>query len=172
MRSKRNRKGTQGKGISSIVEGIRQAFTQHIKKNSAPYAPALSPIVFFLLAHIITLLALIFMQAGMLPKDQVVCKTIVTWAVYGFLPLLLCSYVSFYFIARPVAGVLERKFPLWSEPVLNLSSGAAYGVAIGLFLVLLLNPNSGLSAFLVLLIGIAAGQGNWFFYRKLVRGDA
>ncbi len=171
MRSKRNHKGAQRTGIS-IVDGLRKALVQHVKKNSAPYAPALSPIVFFLLAHILTLLVLIFMQAGMLQKDQVVCKTMVTWAVYGFFPLLLCSYFSFYCIARPVAGALERNFPLWSGSVINLSSGAAYGAAIGLFLVLLLNPNSGFSILLLLLIGIAAGQGNWFFYRKLVRSDA
>ncbi len=171
MRSKRKYKGGPAQE-RSILYGLRKAVTRHLIKNSAPYAPALSPLFFFFLAHIITLLALFCMQTGILQKDQMLYKTMVTWAVYGFLPFLLCSYVSFYCIARPVADLLERRFPFWSSSILNISSGGAYGLAIGLFLVLLLKPHTVLSILLLLLIGLAAGQGNWFFYRKLVNRAA
>ena len=99
MKNKRNHKGLQG-ARGSVIYGMRQAFIQHTKRNGASYAPALSPVVFFFLAHVLTLVTLVFMQ-----KDQVVCKTVVTWAVYGFLPFLLCSYVAFYLVARPSAGL-------------------------------------------------------------------
>lgn len=171
MRSKRKYTGGQAQG-RSILYGLRKAITRHFINNSAPYAPALSPLVFFFLAHIITLLALLFMQTGILQKDYILHKTMVTWAVYGFLPFLLCSYVSFYCIARPVADLLARRFPFWSSSILNISSGGAYGLAVGLFLVLLLKPHTGLSIFLLFFIGLAAGQGNWFFYRKLVNSAA
>jgi hypothetical protein len=126
--------------------------------------------VFFFLAHIVTLLAFVFMQTGVLPKEQLVHKTVVTWAVYGFLPLLLSSYLCFYAVARPAVGVLARKFPLWSDETCNLATGTVYGVAIGLLLLLLLKPAAGFGALLLLLVGLGAGLGNWFFYRKLAGG--
>jgi hypothetical protein len=156
----------------SIFSSMRRAFTEHIKKNGTSYAPAALPILFFFLAHIITLLILVFIKTGMLHVNQTVCKTVVTWAVYGFLPLLLCSYVSFYFVARPAMGMLARRFPLWSAMVLNLSAGAAYGTALGTALVLLLKPEVWFGTLVLFFIGIVAGEGNWFFYRKLVRSDA
>jgi hypothetical protein len=151
---------------------MRKALVQHIQKNIGSYAPALSPVIFFLLAHVLTLLTLVFMKTGVLQSDQGVCKTVVTWAVYGFLPFLLCSYGSFYLVARPAAGALDRKFPDWSVAVRNLASGGVYGAALVLALVLLLRPDTGINRLLLLLIGAAAGQGNWYFYRKLASSDA
>ena len=144
---------------------MRKALVQHVQKNSASYAPAFLPIVFFLLAHVSTLVV------RLLQQDQVVCKTIVTWAVYGFLPLLLCSYGAFYLVARPMVGVLERKFSYWSGTVQNLGVGVTYGAAIGIALALPLNKSVPLwGTLLLLVIGMAVGQGNWFFYRRLMSG--
>lgn len=141
---------------------------QHFRNHVGWYLPALTPVALFLLAHLITLLTFFLTKSGMADQDQEVHKTVVTWAVYGFLPLLLSSYLCFFAVARPAFGVLARKFPLLTEAMLHLSTGASYGVAIGLSLLLLLMPDTGLNALLVLLIGLAVGQGNWFVYRKLV----
>ncbi|MBV5319254.1 MAG: hypothetical protein JZU50_15800 [Desulfobulbaceae bacterium] len=172
MKSRRNHKVSKGIGVSVVWDGLRKALVQHIQKKIGFYAPALSPVVFFFLAHVITLLTLVFIKTGVLQNDQGIYKTVVTWAVYGFLPFLLCSYGSFYFVARPAAGALERKFPDWSATVRNLSSGGVYGAALVLALILLLRPDTGMDRLLLLLIGAAAGQGNWFFYRKLASIDA
>ena len=69
--------------------GVRRAFIQHVKKSGTAYAPALAPLVFFFLAHFVSLLAFVFLKAGALRQEQLVHKTVVTWAVFGFLPLLL-----------------------------------------------------------------------------------
>jgi hypothetical protein len=124
------------------------------------------------MAHLLTLLALICIKSGVLQQEQLIHKTVVTWAVYGFFPLLLCSYCCFFAVAKPVTGLLERKFPHWSPSMLTLSSGAAYGAAMGILLLLLLEPRTLLSAVFLLVIGIVNGLGNWFFYRKLTIVDA
>jgi hypothetical protein len=171
MRTKRNQRTAQKTGIS-IVQGIRKTFIQHVKKNGVMYAPALAPIVVFFLAHIVFLLAFVLMKMGVLQNEQLVHKTIVTWAVFGFPSLLLSSYLCFYVVNRFAVGVLVRKFPLWSATMLNLSIGTVYGGAIGVLLVLLRKPEAWFSALLLLCIGIVAGQGNWFFYRKIAGVDA
>jgi len=171
MRNKRNHRVVQKTGFS-LVKGIHKAFVEHIKKNRLLYAPALAPISLFLLAHLLFLLAFVFMKMGVLQKEQLVHKTVVTWAVFGFPALLLSSYLCFFLVARFAVGILARKFPLWSATMLDLATGAAYGAAIGVFLVLLRKPDAWFSALLLLLVGIATGQGSWFFYRKLAGGDA
>jgi len=150
---------------------MRRALGQHCQKNISSYAPALAPVVFFLLAHVLVLLVLILMKTGAMAPDQAICKTMVTWAVYGLLPFLLCSYGAFYLVARPAARVLEDRFPHWSASERTLVGGAVYGVALILALVLLLRPESGLNTLLLCLIGAAAGMGNWFFYRKFASND-
>ncbi len=171
MRIKRNQRTAKKTGIS-IVHGMRKGFVQHVKKNGVLYAPALAPIVFFFLAHVIYLLAFVLMKMGVLQNEQLVHKAIVTWAVFGFPSLLLSSYLCFYVVNRFAVGVLARKFPLWSATTLNLSIGSVYGGAIGVLLVLLRKPEAWFSALLLLCIGIVAGQGNWFFYRKIAGVDA
>jgi hypothetical protein len=131
------------------------------------YLPALAPLVFFFLAHGITLFTLILVKSGVLPQGQAMHKTLVTWAVYGFLPLLLCSYGCFFAVARPATGLLERRFPEWTPARLSLAAGGAYGAAIGIALLLLLAPKALLSALFLLTIGMATGLANWFLYRKL-----
>lgn len=171
MRTKRNQRTAQKTSLS-IVHGMRQVFVQHVKKNGFFYAPALAPIAVFFLAHIIFLLAFVFMKMGILQHEQLAHKTVVTWAVFGFPSLLLSSYLCFYVVNRFAVAVLTHKFSLWSATRLNLLIGSVYGTGIGVFLVLLRKPEAWFSTFLLLCIGIVAGQGNWFFYRKLASGDA
>jgi len=170
MKNKRNHRAVPRTGVS-IVHGVRRAFIQHVKKSGTAYAPALAPLVFFFLAHFVSLLAFVFLKAGALRQEQLVHKTVVTWAVFGFLPLLLSSYLCFYLVARPVVGSLVRQFPLWSVMRLNLAIGAIYGAAISICMMLLRKPDAWFSMLLLLFIGVAAGQGNWFFYRKLAGGE-
>ena len=171
MRIKKNQRTAQKTGIS-VVHGMRKVFIQHVKKKGVVYAPALAPLVVFFLAHIVFLLAFVLMKMGVLQNEQLVHKTIVTWAVFGFPSLLLSSYICFYVVTRlAVGGMLARKFPLWSATMLNMSIGTVYGAGIGVLLVLLRKPEAWFSTLLLLCIGIVAGQGNWFFYRKLAGND-
>lgn len=170
MKNRRNHRVVK-KSKFSLPSSLGTAFIQHVKKNVTSYAPALAPIGFFFLAHLVTLLLFICMKIGVLPKDQLLHKAVVTWAVYGLLPFLLSSYLCFYFVARPSVKMLERKLPDWPPDKLDWASGAVYGVALGILLEVLLKPTAFGSGMMLLLIGIAAGQGNWFFYRK-VTADA
>jgi hypothetical protein len=168
MSTKRNRRHVPRQPRGSLLAELRKTLAQHFRAHVAWYLPALTPVVLFLLAHLLTLLAFFLTKSGEAYQDQELHKTMVTWAVYGFLPLLLSSYLCFFVVARPAIGVLARKFPLWTDAALHLSAGGAYGLAIGLSLFLLLMPATLLNALLILLIGLAVGQGNWFVYRRLV----
>lgn len=172
MKSRRKKKAAKWIGFSAILNGIRKALAQHVQKYVAFYAPALSPVLFFLLAHVLALLTLVLMKTGVLQSDQGVCKTVVTWAVYGFIPFLLCSYGSFFLAARPAAVMLARKYPDWSVTLQILATGAVYGAVLVAALVLLLSPDSWIGRFLLVCIGVAAGQANWYFYRRLTGNDA
>jgi len=149
------------------MAGLRRAVSRHLNKHLVVYLPALAPLVFFFLAHGVTVLALILIKSGVLPQGQVLHKTLVTWAVYGILPLLLCSYGCFFAVARPATGVLARRFPEWTPTRLTLAAGAAYGAAVGLALLVLLEPGSLLRVLFLLTVGMATGLGNWLLYRKL-----
>jgi hypothetical protein len=143
-----------------------------VRKHLVVYVPALLPTVFVLFAHLVSLLTVIFIKSGFLGHEQLLHKTFVTWAIYGFLPLVLCSYCCFFAVARPVTGILERRFPLWSASMLTVSSGTIYGTAMGAFLFVLLEPATVLNTVFLLFIGMVVGQGNWFFYRKLTVVEA
>ena len=171
MRTKRNQRGVQRARVP-LVLALRKVIARHVRKYLAVYVPALLPFAFVILAHFLILFVWVLMKSGILRPEHLALKTVVTWAFYGFPLLLLSSYLCFFAVARPVIGVLERKFPLWSVTMLNLSSGGVYGVTIGLFLLLLLEPRSWLNAIFLLLIGMAVGQGNWYCYRKLTVVDA
>jgi len=157
----------------SLIAALRKAVARHLARHLVVYVPALLPLVLFFLAHGVTLLTLICIKSGVLQQGYLMHKTVVTWAVYGFLPLLLCSYGCFFAVARPATGMLERRFPEWPPLKLTLMTGAAYGAAVGLALLVLLEPRSLFRALFLLVIGMATGQGNWFLYRKLtVTADA
>ncbi len=166
MRTKRNRRGVRRARVPLAVL-LRTAVSRHVRNRLVLYVPALVPLLLFLVAHLLGLLVLVCIKSGLLPQEQSIHKTVVTWAFYGFLPLLFSSYCCFFAVARPVAGLLPHKFPDWSASTQMLSSGAAYGAAMGLLLLLLLEPRTSTNAVFLLLVGLATGLGNWFFYRKL-----
>lgn len=146
--------------------------SRHLRRHRLYYVPLLAPLILFLLAHLVTLLALMLIKSGVLTGEHVMVKTVVTWAVYGFLPLLLCSYLCFFTVARPAIGILARVCADWPSIGRDLTIGGVYGLVMGLTLALLLGPDTWLKGMTVMGIGLAAGQGNWFFYRKWEPVDA
>ncbi|WP_310600688.1 hypothetical protein [Desulfobulbus sp.] len=171
MKNKRNRRNTRRVRISP-VSAVRKVLVQHLKKYLIVYVPAVMPLFFFFLAHGITVVTLILIKSGALPQGLALHKTLVTWGVYGVMPLLLCSYGCFFAVARPAAGLLARKFPQWMPDTLTLASGVAYGAAVALVLLLLLAPASIPRVFFLLLIGMTTGLGNWWLYRALTGASA
>lgn len=171
MRTTRNRRGVRRARVPLAV-ALRTAVSRHVRNHLVLYVPAFVPLLVFLVAHLLALVVVICIKSGVLQQEQLIHKTVVTWAFYGFLPLLLSSYCCFFAVARPVTGLLQHKFPDWSTPMHTLASGAAYGAAMGMLLLLLLAPRTPLNAVFLLLVGIATGLGNWFFYRKLTIVEA
>ncbi|MDD2465450.1 MAG: hypothetical protein PHI97_15745 [Desulfobulbus sp.] len=129
------------------------------------------PVVLFFLAHLLTLIAFILIRYELIAQDPEFYKIIITWAVYGFVPLLLCSYVCFFVLARPGISLLARQLSQWSSGNLHLANGCVYGTGIGLALLLLLQPGVGPKSLLLFLIGLTSGVGNWQLYRRLVAVD-
>ena len=171
MKNKRNRRNTRRARISP-VSAVRKAIGQHLRKHLIIYVPAVMPLFFFLLAHAVTVVTLVLIKAGVLPQGLELHKTLVTWGVYGFLPLLLSSYGCFFTVARPVTGLLARRFPGVMPGILTLASGVAYGAAVGLVLLLLLAPGSIPWVSFLLPVGMATGLGNWWLYRSLTGASA
>jgi hypothetical protein len=131
-----------------------------------------TPAVFFILAHGLTFPVLVLVKTGVIGNFQTVYTTVVTWAVYGLLPLLICSYIPFFLVARPLVSFLEKRYADWSETARDGVAGAAYGVVIGLGLVALLSPGSWFGNFSLLVFGTVVGLLNWFFYRNFLCVDA
>ena len=156
----------------SLTQALRKAVSLHFKKHLVAYVPVVLPLLFFFLAQIFTLFTLIFIKSGVLGLEHLGHKTVVTWSFFGFPLLLLCSYGCFFAVARPAAVMLESRFPEWTPAMLTLATGSAYGTAIGVALLVLLEPGSLFRVLFLLTIGLATGLGNWFFYRKLTVVDA
>jgi hypothetical protein len=146
---------------------VREAIARHFKRHLIVYVPAAVPLLFFFLAHGITAIMLILIKSGVLPQNLTLHKILLTWGLYGFLPLLLCSYFCFFAVARPVIRLLGRRFPEWMPGTLTLASGVAYGMAVAVVLLLLLASGSMERVFFLLLIGMTTGLGNWVLYRML-----
>ncbi|NLX18458.1 MAG: hypothetical protein GXY53_04135 [Desulfobulbus sp.] len=166
MRAKRNQRSKRRKSVASIP-ALRSLLFGHIRRRFVIYLPACVPLILFVLAHFGTLLTVILIQSGLLAQGQL-HKVMITWAVYGLLPLLFCSYGCFFAIARPAAGLLERKFPDTSPFVRTLAVGALYGGGVSLALVMLLEANTILRICLLATVGLLTGLGNWLVYRSLV----
>ena len=171
MRTKRNQRGGR-KARISLAQALRKAVSLHFKKHLVAYVPVVLPLFFFFLAQIFTLITLICIKSGVLGLEDLGHKTVVTWSFFGFPLLLLCSYGCFFAVARPAAVMLASRFPEWTPTMLTLAAGSAYGTAIGLALLVLLEPGSLFRVLFLLAIGLATGLGNWFFYRKLTVVDA
>lgn len=166
MQTRRNQRSRKRARVA-IIPALRRGFVQHFRSHLMAYVPASLPLLLFVLAHGGTLLILILIKSGVLAQDQVVHKTVVTWAVYGILPLLFCSYLCFFVLARPATGVLERKFPDWPPLQHTTAVGMVYGAGVSVALLVLLEPNTVLRFCFLFVIGMSTGLGNWFFYRRL-----
>ena len=152
----------------SVFAALGQGLHRLLTNRVGWYVPAALPVLLFILAHLLTLITFIFIRYELLAPYQDAYKTMVTWAVYGFVPLLLCSYACFFAVARPGISVLARKLPHWSASHLHMANGGLYGCGIGLGLLVLLQPGVGPKSLLLFLIGLVSGFGNWQLYRRLV----
>ncbi|MGD9947796.1 MAG: hypothetical protein AB7U29_04880 [Desulfobulbus sp.] len=153
--------------IAALGQGLRRLLTTRV----GWYVPAVFPVLLFILVHLLTLITFIFIHFGLVAQNHTLYTNMVTWAVYGFIPLLLCSYVCFFALARPGISILAGKFPQWSASNLQLVNGCVYGTSIGLALLVLLEPGVGPKSLLLFLIGLTSGVGNWQLYRRLVAVD-
>ncbi len=140
---------------------------RHVKKHPAVYAPAVAPVLLLLCAHVISIPAHMVLKTAGLMQYQNVFDSMLTWGVYGFLPLVLVSYTAFHGVARPFAGLLARRWPAIPAAVFALAPGVAYGVVAGVGFLALLRPGSGVGTLLLLLFCLLTGIVNWFFYRKM-----
>ena len=151
----------------AIIPALRRSLVQHFRSRLMAYVPASLPLLLFVFAHGGAILTLILIKSGVLSQDQAVHKTMVTWAVYGILPLLFCSYLCFFALARPATGFLVQRFPEWPPLQHTMAVGALYGGGVSMALMVLLEPNTVLRFCFLLVIGMSTGLGNWFFYRRL-----
>ena len=166
VRSKRNQKrGSRSVNVSLAAMGRR--LVRHVKKHPAAYAPAVAPVLLLLCAHVISIPAHMVLKTAGLMQYQNVFDSMLTWGVYGFLPLVLVSYAAFHGVARPVASLLARKWPAMSATMFGLAPGAAYGVVAGIGFLALLRPGSEVGTLLLLLFCLLTGIVNWLFYRKM-----
>ncbi len=172
MSSNRRKYKTSHGGGASARYTISKALIKHLRSHAASYAPAVTPTVFFILAHGITFPALVLAKTGVIGNYQTVYTAVVTWAVYGLLPLLVCSYIPFFLVARPLVAFLEKRYADWSELFRDGLTGTGYGVVIGLGLVALLSPGSWFGNLSLLVFGTVVGLLNWLFYRKIICVDA
>lgn len=154
-----------------MMAGLGQSLRRHVQQRLAWYIPACAPLAVLLLAHLLTLIAFLLVRFHMLAPVQEAYKILVTWAVYGFVPLLFSSYLCFFALARPVLARLARKLPEWSDLHLHLLNGLLYGTGIGLLLLLLLQPGVGIKALMIFLTGVMVGLGNWLLYRQLAAAE-
>ena len=172
MRTKRNQRGVQRARVP-LVLALRKVIPG-MSENiwSSMFQPCCrSPSLFWRIFLSCSLWVL--MKSGILRPEHLLPSRPLS---LGRFMDSRCFFSARIFVFLPLpdrsSGILERKFPLWSVTMLNLSSGGVYGATIGLFLLLLLEPRNWLNAIFLLLIGMAVGQGNWYCYRKLTVVDA
>lgn len=152
---------------TALGQGVRHLLTTRV----GWYAPAVFPVLLSIFAHLLTLITFLLMRCGLVAENQMLYINMITWAVYGFVPLLLCSYAGFLMLARPGIQMLAQKLPHWSVASLHLANGCIYGTATGLGMLALLQPGVGPKSLLLFLVGLISGMGNWWFFHKLVSED-
>ncbi len=170
MKSTQRRRPPKRKKVSiraALSQGLRHLLTARV----GWYAPAVVPVLLSILAHLLTLVAFLLIRCGLVSQNPMLYTNMITWGVYGFIPLLLCSYAVFFVLTRVGIQALVQKLPHWSTVSLHLAIGGGYGIATGLALLLLLQPGVGPKSLLLFLVGLISGLGNWYFYRKLLPED-
>lgn len=165
VRSKRNRGPTRRVGLLRPPPLFRW-FRQHVRRHPRLYAPAGAPILFLFVAHVVSLPALVLTRSGGTEGFGAACRTLLAWAVFGFLPFLVLSYLAFFLAARPLADLLARRQASLPSAV-GFLPPAGYGVAIACGMFLLLRPGHWPGDLALLLCCLAAGTLNWFLYLRL-----
>jgi hypothetical protein len=167
MRSKRNRAKAKRASLFRPHAMLRWIF-QHVERHSWLYAPACAPVLFLLLAHMVSLPALVLTRVGGTEGVGAASRTLLTWAVFGFLPFLVLSYLAFFLVARPFATLLARRQFALPARTSDLLPAVGYGATIAMGMFSLLRPGNWPGDLALLLCCLAAGGLNWFLYRWLV----
>lgn len=163
--SKRNRGATRRTGLFR-PQALLRWLLQHVRRHPRLYVPAGAPVLFLLLAHVLSLPVLALTGGGGSEGIGLACRTLLTWAVFGFLPFLVLSYLAFFLAARPLADLLARRQASLPAAV-GFLPPAGYGVAIACGMFLLLRPGHWPGDLALLLCCLAAGTLNWFLYLRL-----
>nr|WP_320012903.1 hypothetical protein [uncultured Desulfobulbus sp.] len=166
MNGTRRRRPTKQKQVSLFV-ALGLLLRRLLLVRVSWYVPAITPVCIFFLAHLFTLVTFVLIRNHLVSVDEPLYASLVTWSVYGLFPLTLSSYVCFFLVARPVAPLLHRRFPLCPAMSLHLLVGSVYGATIGSSLLVLLWTGNGWRALLLFIVGYACGLVNWQLYRRL-----
>ena len=164
--SKRNRGATRRTGLFRPQALLRWVL-QHVRRHPRLYVPAGAPLLFLFVAHVLSLPVLALTGGGGSEGIGLACRTLLTWAVFGFLPFLALSYLAFFLAARPLDGLLARRQPAVPRTAVTLLPAVGYGAAIACGMFLLLQPGNWPGDLALLLCCLAAGALNWSLYRWL-----
>ena len=151
--------------------GLAKSLLRHVIRHPLVYAPAAGPVALVLLAHIVAVPTHILLKSSAQINALALVDSVLTWSVYGFLPLLLLAYGGFHAVARPVAQILRQRWEDAPPVALSLLPGVAYGAVAGMGFLLLLRPGSELAELVVFAICLLIGILNWFVYRQLCPED-
>lgn len=136
------------------------------------YAPAAGPVGLVLLTHIIAVPAHILFKSSAQMNALALVDSILTWSVYGFLPLLLLSYCCFHGVARSVARIVKQHWDTAPPMMLSLLPGVTYGAVAAMGFLILLRPGTEFVALVIFAVCLLIGMLNWFVYRQLSRNDS
>ena len=151
---------------------LAASLLRHIKRHPLIYAPLAGPVLLVLLAHMIAVPAHILLKSSAHGEAMAIVDAMLTWSVYGFLPLLLLSYASFHAVARPVVRILRQHWESAPPVAFNMLPGTAQGAIAGMGFLILLRPGSELAELVLFGICLLIGMLNWFVYRRLCPEDA
>ena len=150
----------------SLLAPLRR-LTRHVIAHPRLYGPALPPVLFLVLAHVVVVPILVVGRLIGFSTGHTLLGTALVWAVLGFLPFLGLSYLSSLLAARPVRHLIEKKRPEWPKTRGEIMSAAAYAVGLCLGMFLLVQPPSWTGNLVLLACCAAAGSLHWLFYRNI-----
>lgn len=151
---------------------LAKSLLAHVRRHPLIYAPAVGPVVLVLLTHIIAVPAHILFKSSARINAMTLVDSILTWSVYGFLPLLLLSYGCFHGVARSVAQMLKQQWDNAPPAVIGLLPGIAYGAVAAMAFLILLRPGSEYIELAIFTVCLLIGMLNWFVYRLLSGNEA
>lgn len=164
VKSRRRRPPSRGTRFS--LGAPFRLIVSHVAAHPKLYGPALSPVLLFLLAHVVVLPIIVLLKMKGASASHTLFGTVLAWAVLGFLPFLGLSYLSYFMAAKPLAHLVQDKLPDWSAARVEALSATAYaaGLFVGMFL--LIRPASVAGDLILLGCCVTAGLLHWSFYRR------